>query len=270
MLRHSFDESWPKLWRDTYEWDQMELWGSRRDLGYSYQYRSRHQGVIDAALKLTPPRGLILDLAGASGNFTLPLAEHGYRVTWNDLRSELVDVVKHKYEFGDVEFCPGNVFELTDYWVERFDSVVAAEVIEHMAHPDEFLAATEKILKPGGHLFLSTPNGKYFRFHYPRFSECSDPSAFESVQFKPDSDGHIFLLDVDECRMLAELAGLEVVNIEILTNPLTRGHVKLGHLLPLLPESLMWSIESTTRKLPRPVREKIHCQMIAVLRKPLK
>jgi 2-polyprenyl-3-methyl-5-hydroxy-6-metoxy-1,4-benzoquinol methylase len=139
-----------------------------------------------------------------------------------------------------------------------------------VAHPDELLVCMEKMLKPGGHLFLSTPNGRYFRFNYPRFSDCADPSAFERVQFKPSSDGHIFLLDMEECRTLAVRAGLEVVRIEIMTNALTRGHVKLGHLLPLLPASVVWGIESGTRMLPRPIREKIHCQMAAVLRKPEK
>ena len=270
MLRPTYDESWPERWKKSYEWDSMELWNSRRDLGYSYQYRNRHRWIIDAAAELVPAGGSILDIAGASGNFTLPLAEKGYSITWNDLRPEMIELVKRKYEFGEVEFHPGNIFELAQQWTGRFDAIVATEVIEHMAHPDEFLSCAATILKPGGFMFLSTPNGRYFRFDLPRFSDCPDPSVFESVQFKPNSDGHIFLLDTEECRMLAARSGLEVERIEVLTNSLTRGHVKLGHLLPYLPASVVWGLESGTRKLPRTIKEKIHCQMAAVLRKPVR
>jgi 2-polyprenyl-6-hydroxyphenyl methylase/3-demethylubiquinone-9 3-methyltransferase len=268
LLKPVYDESWPELWKRSYRWDESELWGSRRDLGYSYQYRNRRNWILEAVREIVPQGGAILDIAGASGNFTLPLAEKGYRITWNDLRPEMIELVKRKYESGNVEFVPGNIFELAAQWTERFDGIVATEVIEHMAHPDEFLKAAATMLKPGGHVFLSTPNGRYFRFKLPRFSDCEDASVFESVQFKPDSDGHIFLLDRAECRMLAGRAGLDVVRLEIMTNPLTRGHVRLGHLLPFLPDGLVRALEAGTRKLPNAMREKLHCQMAAVLRKP--
>jgi len=268
MLHLTYDDSWNEFLKESYSWDEMELWHSRRDIGYSNQYDNRRQSALRAIEALTPAGGAVLDVAGASGNFTLPLAEKGYRVTWNDLRSECAELVQRKYEYGEVEFAPGNIFELATGWAERFDAVLAAEVIEHMAHPDEFLNCLASMTKPGGCIVVTTPNGMYFRYHYPRFSECADPSVYESKQFKPDGDGHIFLLDDADCRTLASGAGLAVERIDLINNPLTRGHVKLGHLLPYLPGSLVAAIESGTRKLPRFLHQKIHCQMIAVLRKP--
>jgi SAM-dependent methyltransferase len=268
LIKPVYSDSWPELWKVSYRWDESELWGSRRDLGYSYQYGNRRTWILDAAREFVPAGGAILDIAGASGNFTLPLAEQGYKVTWNDIRPEMMELVKRKYESGEVNFVPGNIFDLEAGWAGCFDGILATEVIEHMAHPDEFLAAAARMLKPGGHLFLSTPNGRYVRFNLPRFSDCKDPSAFESVQFKPGSDGHIFLLDCDECRMLAGRAGLKAVRLELMTNLLTRGHVKLGHLLPFLPEGLVRGLDRSSRGLPRGIREKLHCQMVAVLRKP--
>ena len=53
------------------------------------------------------------------------------------------------------------------------------------------------IEKPGGVVVLSTPNGGYFLNNLPHFSDCPDPAIFESKQFSPDSDGHIFLLYED-------------------------------------------------------------------------
>lgn len=268
MLRLKYDESWPESWKLTYLYDELELWGARDNLGYKYQYRLRHEWSIQSIEELIPPGSEILDVAAAGGNFTLPLAEKGYRVTWNDLRLDLAEMVKRKYESGDIEFAPGTVFELAKGWPNRFDAILATEIIEHVAHPDEFLVCLASVLKPGGRLFLTTPNGRYFRYRYPRFLDCPDPSAYESVQFKPNSDGHIFLLDTDECRILAGRAGLHVEQLTVVTNPLTCGHVKLGHLLPLLPEPLVFAVENATRKLPGALRHKLHSHMYAVLRKP--
>jgi 2-polyprenyl-3-methyl-5-hydroxy-6-metoxy-1,4-benzoquinol methylase len=41
---------------------------------------------------------------------------------------------------------------------ERFDSVVAGELIEHLENPGLFLAGCRRVLKPDGRLVLSTPN----------------------------------------------------------------------------------------------------------------
>ncbi|MHB8876794.1 MAG: class I SAM-dependent methyltransferase [Myxococcaceae bacterium] len=40
----------------------------------------------------------------------------------------------------------------------RFDLVVAMDVIEHVPEPAPWLAELARVLRPGGHLFLTTPN----------------------------------------------------------------------------------------------------------------
>ncbi|HEY6796931.1 MAG TPA: class I SAM-dependent methyltransferase [Kineosporiaceae bacterium] len=40
----------------------------------------------------------------------------------------------------------------------HFDCVVAGEIIEHVPHPDALLREIRRVLRPGGHLVLSTPN----------------------------------------------------------------------------------------------------------------
>lgn len=268
MHRLTYDPSWPESWKLTHEYDELEIGDSRKDLGYRYQYQFRREWALRTIEELVPRGGTVLDVAGGGGNFTLPLAEKGYRVTWNDLRSDMAEIVSCKYESGDVSYSPGDIFSFADKWREHFDGVLAAEVIEHMAHPDQLLVCLAGMIKPGGWLFLTTPNGKYFRNSLPRFSDCPDPSIYESVQFKPNADGHIFLLDREECRTLAEKAGLEVERIQLMTNSLTRGHVKLGHLLPYVPARVVWAFESGTQELPQAIQERIHCQMVACLRKP--
>ena len=53
-----------------------------------------------------------------------------------------------------------DAMQLTDLR-ERFDSIIAGEVIEHLDSPQAFLAGCHSILNPGGILIISTPNPYY-------------------------------------------------------------------------------------------------------------
>ena len=119
MNRLFYEDSWPDSWKLTHRYDQFELWGSRSDLGDVYSYRVRHGWTIRSIEHLVPAGAEVLDVAAAGGNFSLPLAEKGYRVTWNDLRADLAGMVKQKYESGRVEYVPGNIFELAEGWAGR-------------------------------------------------------------------------------------------------------------------------------------------------------
>ena len=211
------------------------------------------------------PGARVLDVAAAQGNFSLALAELGFDVTWNDLRAELADYVRLKHERGKIEFAAGNAFELT--FPSLFDAVLITEIIEHVAHPDDFLAKAAALVRPGGYIVMTTPNGGYFKNRLPKFSECADPSVFESVQFKPNADGHIFLLHADEIEPLAQRAGLVVEKIALFTSPLTAGHVKTEPLLKILPRGMVQIAESVSRHLPSPLKKKALVQMGVRFRK---
>lgn len=45
---------------------------------------------------------------------------------------------------------------------ERYDTILAGEIIEHLDNPQSFLAGCYTILNPGGTLVISTPNPYYF------------------------------------------------------------------------------------------------------------
>ena len=212
------------------------------------------------------PGARILDVGAAQGNFSLALAELGYEVTWNDLRAELADYVPLKYEHGNLSFAPGNAFEIK--LPSLFDGVLISEIIEHMAHPDEFLARIAELVRPGGYIVMTTPNGAYFRNHLPRFSECSDPAIYEHVQFQPDSDGHIFLLHPEEVKPLAVRAGLELEKFALFNNPLTSGHMKTKLLLGMLSKGVVDGIENLTARLPRSLTRRLLTQIAVRFRKP--
>lgn len=257
MRRVAYDQKWTESWKNAHRYDELEIWGLTTPLsrGHAIAYQVRMDKTLELISAVVPREARILDIAAAQGNYSLRLAEMGYNVVWNDLREELAGYVRLKHEYGRIEFCPGNAFEIAQD--EEFDCVLIAEIIEHVAHPDDFLNKVARLVKPGGFVVMSTPNGGYFLNNLPKFSECKNPAQYEKIQFKPDGDGHIFLLHSDEIDHLGAQAGLHLQKHHLFTNPLTVGHLKLGLLLRFLPDDLVYFIEKATQSLPNCVSKRI-------------
>jgi 2-polyprenyl-6-hydroxyphenyl methylase/3-demethylubiquinone-9 3-methyltransferase len=265
MKQVCIQENWPASWKGSYEYDLEEIYGKVTHRGYVYAYNNRRNHTLRLLKEVLSPGATILDIAAAQGNFSLALAEMGYKVIWNDLRAELADYVRLKHERGDIHFAPGNAFELS--FSTPIDAILITEIIEHVAHPDDFLLKTAQLVKPGGYIVMTTPNGAYFDNDLPRFSDCPDPGIYESIQFKPNSDGHIFLLHPDEVQKLADRAGLELEKIALFNNPLTQGFLKMEMVLKVMPRAMVDKIEIVSQHLPTPLNRKVLIQMAARFRK---
>lgn len=262
------DEAWPESWRLSYCYDRVEIWGALDNPPYTDVYHQRRDRVIAALKSVCPRPACVLDIAAAQGNFTIAAAALGHRLTWNDLRGELADYVRMKAPAdARIDYVPGNILDVAPVYARRFDVVMALEVIEHVAHPDAFLRSVAALVKPGGHIIISTPNGGYALNTLPRFFDCPDPSVFEAEQFKPNSDGHIFLLHEDEIRTLAAQAGLEVLRHELFGNSLSSGHLKTRHLHGVLPRAVIRGIEAMTAALPALVCRKVSAASLTILRR---
>jgi 2-polyprenyl-3-methyl-5-hydroxy-6-metoxy-1,4-benzoquinol methylase len=258
---------WPVSWCVSYANDKLELTSAvpRAQRGYAYSYRRRREVTLDLVQEIAQPGAAILDVGAAQGNFTLSLAERGYRVTWNDLRAELADYVRLKCVFGDVRYRPGEIHQLPPS--EEYDVVLATEIIEHVAHPDKFLKKIAAFAKPDGFVVLTTPNGAYFRNRLPRFSACTDPSKFEASQFAPDADGHIFLLHPHEFESLADDAQLELIELRLFSTFLTHGWLGTRRLVSHLPEAPVRVVDWLAGRSPWVFRKKVATDLAAVMRR---
>jgi 2-polyprenyl-3-methyl-5-hydroxy-6-metoxy-1,4-benzoquinol methylase len=265
MKRLYIEDTWPDSWKYSYPYDLLEIWGEVSHRGFAYAYANRRSQTLALIREVLPSGSTILDVAAAQGNFSLTLAEEGYQVTWNDLREDLAGYVQSKYETGTITYAPGNVFELN--FEEKFDCVLITEIIEHVAHPDQFLKKISVMVKKGGFVVMSTPNGGYFRNNLPRFLECPDPAQYEKMQFKPNSDGHIFLLWPDEIEWLAKESGLTLDRHILFTNPLTAGHIKLEGILKLLPRSIPERMEVLSQKLGDRIKTRLMANSASRFRK---
>lgn len=263
MKKVALEPSWPASWKYSYPYDLLEIYGEEESCkGYAYAYSNRRRHILELVQKITKPGAKVLDVAAGQGNFSLMLAELGYEVTWNDIREDLIDYVKLKWEYGTIHYAPGNILSLG--FDSEFDVILIAEVIEHVAHPDEFLKKISHMVKPGGYIIMSTPNGEYFQNSLPKFSECPDPSQFEKMQFQPNSDGHIFLLHLDEIELLAKQANLSIAECIVFNNPLTNGYLKLRTLFNFVPRTWIDTCERFTNNTPLPTRKKLHNSIVVL------
>src|SRR4051794_5492736 len=109
MRTPPFSPAWPESWKLSHHYDRMELSDPPPRIGYAYAYSNRRRHALELIRRVAPAGSRVLDVAAGQGNFSLSLAEEGYEVTWNDLRTELADYVRLKHERGRVHYLPGNV-----------------------------------------------------------------------------------------------------------------------------------------------------------------
>jgi 2-polyprenyl-6-hydroxyphenyl methylase/3-demethylubiquinone-9 3-methyltransferase len=226
-----------------------EGWNFQRASVPSYQAYGRLRALVtlEAARNLSPRR--VLEVAAGDAALGACLAMDGAEVVVNDLRAdELVASIRTFTNSHQIQALPGNLFDISPEQTGTFDVVIACEVIEHVAHPAELLAHLGSFLSEDSALILTTPNGEYFRNRLPTYEEIDDPWQLETEQFKPDADGHLFLITPRELRSMADLAGLSVDDLRLWGSPFITGHSGARILKHVAPLKLLYALEQRIRK----------------------
>ncbi|MDC7805303.1 bifunctional 2-polyprenyl-6-hydroxyphenol methylase/3-demethylubiquinol 3-O-methyltransferase UbiG [Luteimonas sp BLCC-B24] len=112
----------------------------------------RHRAQLDGAS--------VLDVGCGGGLLSEAMAKLGARVTAIDLAEDLVKVATlHSLESGvQVDYLVQSVEALAAERPGSYDIVTCMEMLEHVPDPAAILQACATLLKPGGHLFVSTLN----------------------------------------------------------------------------------------------------------------
>lgn len=209
----------------------------------------------------------VLEIAAGDASLCACLTRIGAKAVANDLRHDDLNEALSRFENGaEIEVAPGDCFQLDPAALGLFDLVVACEVIEHVAHPEDLLRHLRRFLLPHGRMLITTPNGSYFRNRLATLATVGDRAKLEAQQFKPDADGHLFLITPKEFRQLAETVGLEVESLELYGVPMLTGHCGLAMLQSRAIMPLCYFAERACGWLPKALRERLFFGMTAVLR----
>lgn len=102
-----------------------------------------------------PQNARLLD-AGCGSGKTARIIK-ALRPDINIVAIDMSDVREHLP--AGVDFTQGSVDELTNiYQAGSFDAVVCQHVFEHLLYPDALASGIYAVLKPGGRVFIETPN----------------------------------------------------------------------------------------------------------------
>lgn len=99
----------------------------------------------------------VLELGPASGHMTRVLRGRGCAVVGIEIDPEIADLAAQSSE----RIILGDLDELdfdAELGADRFDVIVAADVLEHLKNPLSALRRLAKFLNPGGHFVVSLPN----------------------------------------------------------------------------------------------------------------
>ena len=114
-----------------------------------------HEVVLELVKRFLPEPSSVADLAAGEGAFTVRLRELGHDV-------QAVDASRDNWKADDI---PLRIADLDSEFgnslvsdSSKLDAVVAIEIIEHLENPFRFVRECAKMLKPGGLLFVTSPN----------------------------------------------------------------------------------------------------------------
>lgn len=112
-----------------------------------------HSAVAEEIQKRVPAPAKLLEIGAGAGALSLRLYRLGYEV-------HAVDIDARNFDVPQVSFTQVKAEDTLSAVLgkEKFQVVVAVEVIEHVTSTAKFLREAAALLAPGGYLVLTTPN----------------------------------------------------------------------------------------------------------------
>lgn len=113
----------------------------------------RRSREIVATFEKFRETGLLLDVGCGSGAMLKAAVDAGWRAQGLEIASSAVETLRE--QGFEVKKTP---IEEANFSDSSIDVIVANGVIEHVHYPDTFLASCFRFLRPGGLLYITTPN----------------------------------------------------------------------------------------------------------------
>jgi 2-polyprenyl-6-hydroxyphenyl methylase/3-demethylubiquinone-9 3-methyltransferase len=137
-------------------------WDKESEFKPLHEINPLRLNYIDEIAGLTGKK--VLDVGCGGGILSESMAQRGATVTGIDMGDMPIKIAKlHALESGiDINYRKLSAEDLADEVAEQpeqqFDVITCLEMLEHVPDPASIINACTRMLKPGGHLFLSTIN----------------------------------------------------------------------------------------------------------------
>lgn len=170
------------------------------DYPYIKQQPGIVQIVIEALRRYLPPRADLLSL-GAGRGYVEELIED--RLRRKIVRLDLNESALSEARPGSVSIC-GSVYHLP-VGSDRFDSVLAVDLIEHLTEPRLAMEEIRRILRKEGFLFIKAPNWGHWHYRWWYLRQGSLKTFHQLRQ------GHFVFYNYQEMEQLVAAHGFQVV-----------------------------------------------------------
>ncbi len=188
------------MYRNPRPEDPLSASAAVTDAGVEFfrnkSFRTEKQSYYKTILKdLSRYRdtGELLEIGCASGGFLLAARENKWQVSGVEISDAAARIGRDEYELN---ILTGDIFSAA-FEADRFDVAVMNMVVEHLADPALVLTEVARALRPGGVLWLQTPN-------YDSITIRRNP---EPQFFPPD---HYVLFTPSTIRIVLKRAGLAI------------------------------------------------------------
>jgi len=115
----------------------------------------RHAFVYEEVAARLPGNGRILEVGCGAGYGTRRIADKVAWVIGTDFSFQAVAYARQSFPAGDFCQASGTSLPFSD---GEFDAVISFQVIEHVVDAAGFIRELHRVLKPGGKLYMTTPN----------------------------------------------------------------------------------------------------------------
>jgi 2-polyprenyl-3-methyl-5-hydroxy-6-metoxy-1,4-benzoquinol methylase len=179
---------------DRREWSR----GSERNL-FGNLYRRRLKAAHGAVRRL-PAGSRVADLGCAQGNLALVLASEGFCVTGVERNAAFLRYARSKDRMNSVTWVCSEIGEFRPD--ATIDAAILTEVLEHTGCPERLIDSVDRIVRPGGWIVITTPNGERIRQRLPTFARWVAEHDNRELDFGPAGEHHQYLFTRQELRAL--------------------------------------------------------------------
>lgn len=182
----------------------------------------------------------VLDLGCGTGRHIVFLAKNGFEVYGIDIAEQGINITKHwlKEEKLNADLKVGSIYKKLPYKNDIFDAVISTNTIHHekIENIRKAILEIERILKPGGLIFVTVRKRKFKKF-YPKFTiierygrQESKYKVIDSRTYVPVEGGEKGLIHYLFNKKLIRKEFKSFKNLNIWVNSDKRNYCFLGEL----------------------------------------